>query len=187
MDDPSSILFMKVFADGSMCSEQINLLTVIAGQTGEAESILNVVKGELQRRFADHRAKHMNEKMQDLIPGTLNYNFEKLSESFRAPERSIAGPWCVDAVQDVLNNVRTYLQRQDMDVDAFDFLALIYDELTYPLSQLRHYLDKEQSAISDPKMGEIVTFYVKSKVDEIKQFAFDFDSGNHEVTDSEDT
>lgn len=186
MDDPSRVLFLKAYADGSTDSEQINLLTVIAEQAAEVGSILAAVRCELEQRVADHRAKFMNDKMQDVFPHTLGYAFEKLFESFRAPERSIAGPWCVDAVQDVLNDVRALLQRQDMDIDTFDFLDMIYEELAYPVTQLRAYFNREPSAIRDPKMGEIVAFYTRAKVDELKQFAADFDSSDHEATDSND-
>lgn len=185
MDDPTSILFMKAFADGSTDTERIDLVTVIARQAAEVNSILMVVTEELQRRVAEHRARFMNDRMQDVIPDTLDYTLEKLIEAFRAPDRSIAGPRCIDAVQDVLNDVQTYLRRQEMDIDAFDFLEVIYDELAYPLAQLRAYLNGEPSAIVDSKMGEIVSLYTKAKVDELKQFAVDFDSSDLNGTTSE--
>jgi hypothetical protein len=183
MDDPTGVLFLKAFADGSTVYEQINLLTIIARQDAEVDSILASISCELERRLADHRTKFMNDKMQDAFPYTLSYAFEKLSESFRAPERSIAGPWCVNAMQDVLSYVQAYLQRQDMNIDSFDFLEVVYDELAYPLSQLRAYFNSEPSVIVDPKMGEIVTFYVKAKVEKLKQFAAEFDSFNDEGND----
>jgi hypothetical protein len=60
---------------------------------------------------------------------------------------------------------------------------VVYDELAYPLAQLRAYFNSEPSVIVDPKMGEIVTFYVKAKVEELKQFAAEFDSFNDEGND----
>ncbi|CAN0510783.1 unnamed protein product, partial [Phaeothamnion confervicola] len=113
--------------------------------------------------------------MQDAIPDTLGYMLQKLSEAFYAPDRSIDGVGSVEAVQDALESVRSYLLRQDVDVDAFDFLKLIYDELVYPLAQLRAYFNGEPTTIADRKMGGIVAFYVTTKVGELRSFAADFD------------
>jgi hypothetical protein len=176
MDTPRDVLYMKAYADGTVHTEHIDILAVIAGQAVEVDSILSDVLVELRRRVEDHRERFKDDKMRETIPDMLDYALQKLSEGFYAPERAISGEWAVNQVQQTLDAVRSYLQRQDMDVDTFDFLQLIYDELTYPLAQLHAHFTAEPSTIADRKMGEIVAFYVKAKVDELKAFASDFDS-----------
>ncbi|MGC4108719.1 MAG: hypothetical protein QM753_20540 [Thermomicrobiales bacterium] len=185
MDTPSDVLFMRALADGSTESERIDLSAVIAAHTADVNHILGNVLDDLQQRVNDHRERFKDDHMQDAIPDTLGYMLQKLSEAFYAPDRSIGGLASVEAVQNALDGVRSYLHRQDADVDAFDVLELIYDELSYPLVQLRAYFRDEPTTIADRKMGAIVAFYVTEKVGELRSFAADFDSSDDEPMDSE--
>jgi len=176
MNHPNDIRLLSFYPDGSMKVEGIDLTDLTGRQTCNIECILAGIVSILRQRIEDHKAKFMNDKFADVFPSTLDHNFEKLFEALRRPDRFDQGLWAVQDVEQIMANFRAALQRQDMDVDTFDSVELLFDELAYPIAELRKHLEGQPSDIQSVRMAKIVGFYMRVKADELKQTTVDLDS-----------
>jgi hypothetical protein len=167
---------LSVFPNDDIEAEDINVHQFIDHQRSDVEVVLTSVADALRQRVAEHEATLMDHRFADVFPGTLGYTFEKLFEAFRAPERSIGAGWSVGVVEGLLQDFRDALKAQDMDIDTFPFVELVYDEMQFPIAQLKAYLEGSDSEIRSDRMALIVAFYVKAKVDELRSLAQDLDA-----------
>jgi hypothetical protein len=167
---------MSTLADGKAIFKVVDTQFLIADQRVQLSSTMSSLIDTLTQRVKEHRGKFMSDRFVDVFPPTLGYAFEKLFESFRHPERAGLGAWAADEVERVLTSFRAALQRQDMDIDTVESVELVYEELSYPVGELKKYLNEELSDIDSNDMAQIVTYYVKAKIDELRLIAIDLDT-----------
>ena len=173
---PEGFTLLSVYPNGKTEVEDVNVQRSIVHQREDVGTILKTVTDALRQRVEEHEARFMDYRFADVFPETLGYAFEKLIEAFRAPERSIGAEWSIDVVERMLQDFRGALKAQDMDLDTFPFVKLVYDELRFPLAQLKAYIEGSVSEIQSDRMALIVAFFLKAKVTELRQLADDLDS-----------
>lgn len=118
----------------------------------------------------------MNHRFADAFPGTLGYAFEKLLEAFRDPGRPIGAGWSIGVIEQLLLDFPDALKVQDMDIDTFDSVELLYDQIMFPVAQLKAYVEGNGSEIRSDRMASVAAFYLRAKVDELREIADDLDT-----------
>jgi hypothetical protein len=155
--------------------EDVHIGSLLAHQTEDVTQVLTSVVAELDKRAADHKAVFMNERLSNTFPDTLGYAFEKVGDAIRGSMPREVGVWGIEAVEKAMGDFRAALGRRDMELDTFDTVASLYDELGYAIAELKKYLRAEPSDVPNARMAGIVSHFVYRKVDELRDIAREID------------
>lgn len=63
-----------------------------------------------------------------------------------------------------------------MDIDTFDSVELLCDEIMFPVAQLKEYVEGNGSEIRLDRMASVVAFYLRAKIDKLREIADDLDT-----------
>lgn len=133
--------------------QYVPVMELISKQRKEVARILSEVIKELNVRDEEHKTKFRSESLKETFHLVL-YAFEKISEELRG-SRQIMAKWAVGELQSALDSFEEMLNKRGMGVETYDSVKFHYDEIEYPLGELRKFFDGEPSEIASPKAARV--------------------------------
>lgn len=126
------------FADGTPPREQwVDVSAIIVRQRERACRLLSAVVAELEDREREHRMTFHGDRLQEALPGVLDYYFEKMYQAVRdsTPE---FGAMHVRLVQQAVDEVERLVKERD-SFGGWDSFAYEFEQIRYPLAELLIY------------------------------------------------
>jgi hypothetical protein len=165
--------------DGSMHWEEVVIPDLIAQQRQDVADILGRVIKELETEEERHREEFRRERLQDLLPASLSYDYQKIAEATAGTttrEGAGLGQVSVKMMRQALERLREALTRRGL-AEALHLNESI-DEILYPLSELDAFF-KTIRAGETPRLNErlayICAFFVDRRIEGLRQTAREID------------
>ena len=149
-----------------------NIVELITLQYKSVNKILGDFTKMLEDEDKAHKDKFKEIKLADTFPGTINYHFQKLTETSFGSNGKILGKGNFEIIQKSLEKFKEELQRRD-SLDAYSGINMTFEDLVYPMKKLEDYFNDN----IEMNMEEIriYKFFIKSKFDELIYMAKEID------------
>ena len=124
------------------------------------------------------------EKFIDAFTGQTNYAFEQLSKGVyeTGPEQAAhagMGLWGLGHIRGILTRLQDSLTKGGMELVNYPGIAEIYTEVGYPSERLEAFLEAKKTgkqAPIDEETASIFVFFLRKKLDELREMAREVDS-----------
>lgn len=165
------------FSDGTSQFRSINIPELIEEQRRFISEILSTLIANLEAEEKAHKEKFCMEKLVDIFPDTLVYNFEKIFEGIFREDNAEFAALNLEQVSEVTHNFRKAIGRRNMDF--YESLEDDYNRIEHTIAHLGQYfrskMTSEKSEIEEPTAHIFATF-LHSQVDNLKQYANQIDN-----------
>ncbi len=163
---------------GTSKFEWISIPKLIADQHSYASAIFTSIIEKLEQEEAAHKEQFKKEKLVAVFSATLAYHLEKVFESIRSGENPAFGAINLGILTQALKDLQAVLAKRGIELDTYEVIEDLYEELAYPMSELETYLqhlEKGQKPNINEKTAYIFAFFVTKKIDELKDVAKEID------------
>lgn len=155
--------------------QHIFVMKLIEKQRAETARILIEVIEDLREREKSHREQFREVKLVGAFH-LVGYAFEKISEELYGKSVPALGNWGVDQLRSALTQFEKELQSRDLSVESFDTIKYLYrDEIEYPLTELRSFLNGEPSEIASKRGAMVYADALRSYFDQLREIATGID------------
>ncbi len=169
----SGFTLASYFSDGSSAQfRDIKTPELIIEQRKFISSILTTLINNLEAEEKAHKEKFRMEKLIEIFPETLVYDFEKLLEGIFNDEDAALSDAKLEIIIDVINKFHEAVGRRNMD--SYERLQDDYELIKYAAINLRKYF-RGKNGIENPA-AQIYYFFLQHKVDELKAYAQEIDN-----------
>lgn len=173
----SGFQLISYFADGSSPQfRNIDLPELIIKQRKFISKILDSLITQLEVEEKAHKARFRMDKLVNIFPGTLGYNFEKIFEGIYRDDYAEFAVLNLQQVQEIAYNFREAIKLRNMDF--YESLQEEYELLEYARAHLNeYYLAKtngEESNIETPA-AKIFADFLQRQLDTLKTYAQEID------------
>ncbi len=173
----SGFKLASFFADGSPPQfRDIEIPGLIVEQRKFISTILATLIGNLEAEEKAHKAKFRMEKLVDIFPATLGYNFEKVFEGIFRDDYAEFGALNLEQIREVVQKFRKAVGRRNKDFyqslqDEYD---LIDDAIFNMDKYYRAKVGGDKSEVETPTAKIFATF-LRGQVDTLKEYAQEID------------
>lgn len=160
--------------------KHVGIPVLITTQRNILCELLEKVSDKLRNDEMTHRAKYRESKLTDLFPQNLSYHYEKITEQIHGDHEFGMGIVGIERIIDFSHKLKQALDERE-SLRANDFLRYRFEELDYPINELRAYLDSEKSSKLNDKDADIFLFYIRKSFDELYEVVQEIDSKYEQV------
>ena len=153
----------------------INLFSLVATQRKSISNILEELSTALSHELDPHKEAFRLAKLQDTLPPSLSHAFEKIDQAVRRREPVELGLYGINTVKQALRDFEDALRRRGIEVDTYDRIKYLLEDLEYPLEQLNLFLQGSTSDIVNTTLASIVASFVRQYVYELAFLAKELD------------
>jgi hypothetical protein len=175
---PDGFQLLSTDASGRREFTYISLRELAEEQNSYIGEILGDVVAELEARTKLHREEFRHEKLADIFPNTLSYQFEKLFASARGEEPIQLGLWALSELQTMLHLFSERLKARGIALETYDSIKSTYERLKYPIGELQTFLEERTSpkrTTINEATAHIYSFFVEAQVRELMRIADEID------------
>jgi len=174
----NSLTLLSCYSDGKNEFKDITISDLIADQKEYISKILESIITKLEYEEKAHKEKFRMEKLVSIFPSHLQYDLSKLREGTRKNERAAQGEIAARSIRKTLQNFQQALAKRGIELETYDSIKYLYNELEYPLCELEEFfqcviLEKEPKI--NEKAAYIFADFVARKIDELIQIAQEID------------
>jgi hypothetical protein len=166
---------LSFYDDGTYSSRDVWIPAILEDQKTDLGQVLREVIDELERRKAAHVAEFRGEQLIDTFQDGLGYAFEKISSALYSSGPPELGEWGINVVDKAVSDFREALNRRGLEVGALEFVDFVFDELAYPIDQLKRYLRQEANDVPNTETARIFVTYIRVKVGTLQRIAQEID------------
>ena len=148
--------------------------TLVEKQRTEATRILLEVVKQLQEEDRTHKEQFRETKLRASFGQTL-YAFEKVFEDLKGNSQRAMGGWGADHLQNSLDQFESLLKARGMNLETYDSIKYRYDEIRYPLSELRKFFASQESDISKRETAVVFADALQGHFSELMDIAKEID------------
>jgi hypothetical protein len=159
--------------DGKIC-QYVPVQELVEKQRAEAIRILSEVINDLREQEQEYRRKYRDTKLMQVFD-QVGYAFEKILEEVRQDSTPILSRWAVDHLQKSLDDFERLLKERGLDIDTYDSVEYLYNEIRHPLVELRKFLVGESCEVLSAKSAVVFTKALQVSFDELGQIAKEID------------
>ncbi len=149
-----------------------DIVKLIDSQRKSINSSLKELVRMLQNEEKEHIGQYNDKEIADLFPSTLNYHFQKLTESSLVSKERQFRKINFDIITSTLKKFKLELKKRD-SLDAYIGVNIVLEDLIYPIEKLRKFFSNEVNL--DEEEVKIYSFYVKKQFDELIEMAKEID------------
>jgi hypothetical protein len=166
---------VTAFGDGGHTMEDIDLIELIGKNRTMLERVLQRVKDEQEAIEMEHRAKFRDEKLVDIFPPTMDYQFEKVYEGARRLGTGDGdfGKISLKVIVGYVAKFKEALTKRG-SLNASSDLRFYFEEIEYPLGELHAYFEGAGS-LKDPRAADIFAHFAHTKMRELVKIAQEID------------
>lgn len=162
-------------SQGRFQSGRITIPTLIADQKDDLSQILESLIRRLEDEDAAHKEKFRMDKLAAVFPQTLTYHFSKVVEGIRKGELQFAAI-NLEQITKALESFKEALASRGIELETYDSIKYLYDQLEHPLRRLQRFLKNQTSESGfGPQDANIFVYFVEKKVEELKRIAQEID------------
>jgi len=164
---------------GTSKFEWISIPKLIADQHSYASAIFTSVIEKLEQEETAHKEQFKKEKLVAVFSPTLAYHIEKIFESIRSGDNPAFGAINLGILTQALQDFEAALAKRGIELDTYEVIEDLYEELAYPISELEAYfqhLEKGHRPNINEKTAYIFAFFITKKFDELKDLAEEIDA-----------
>jgi len=175
----NSFTLLSCYSDGENKFRDITITDLITDQKEHISRILEQIITKLENEEKAHKEKFRMEKLVSVFPSHLHYDLSKLREGTRKNERVAQGDIAVLSIRRTLHTFKQALAKRGIELDTYDSIKYLYNELEYPLCELEKYfqcLIHEKEPEINEKTAHIFADFVTKKVEELEQIAKEIDN-----------
>jgi hypothetical protein len=166
---------VTTFGDGGHTMEDIDLMGLIRKNRSMLERVLHRVKDEQEAIEMEHRSKFRDEKLVDIFPPTMDYQFEKVYEGARRLGTGDGefGKISLKVIVGYLTKFKDAPIKRGSLNDTSD-LKFYFEEIEYPLRELEAYFEGAGS-LKDPRAADIFAHFAHTKMRDLVKIAQEID------------
>ncbi len=169
-----SFQLLSIDKDGQQV-RNIALRTLIEDQRREISQFLQETRSALMLEDAELHARYADQPVARHFPDALGYYLEKVEEGIRHAESRPLSIGCLGLIRDILSNVQAELEGRD-EWDAADSIRLSFNEIVWPLNQLKSLLQSELLQDGDRQLAEVCVYALRGRLNELRTLVRDWDS-----------
>lgn len=155
--------------------QNIRVCELIKKQRAEVVQVLSRVVNELKQEDNKHKMLHRSRKLRESFD-QVGYALEKIHEELRGnSEAAVLGKWGADHLQASLDGFESMLRERGLGIDTYDSVRFLYDEIAFPLTELRRFLGREDSVIPSAKAAVVFAYALRGWFGELKEIAEEID------------
>lgn len=164
------------YRDNRMFFENINIIEIIEKQRNLLSDKLNIILESLKKEEKSHQDMFKMKNLEEAFHSTYTYHVSGVFESILSPEKRPVGIAHLEQVKNILDKLKKLLKERGIEIDTYDSIKMVYDELEYPIKELDDFFDEktEQNKVND-KTAYIIAFFVKEKIEELKSIIEEID------------
>jgi hypothetical protein len=152
---------------------------LVADQRYDGADILQKVITHMKAEEDRHRQQFRDEKMENYLPHTLGYHFQKIGEATAGKTTNVGaalGRVSVQMIREALEGFQAALARRGLD-DTWHLNESIA-EVLYPLSEIEAFFDAVQRG-EEPRLNErlvyFCSYFAQHRVESLRQTAREID------------
>ncbi|MBN1876419.1 MAG: hypothetical protein JXA33_19500 [Anaerolineae bacterium] len=173
----SGFQLISYFADGSSPQfRNIDLQELITKQREFISKILGSLITQLEAEGKAHKARFRMEKLVDIFPSTLGYNFEKIFEGIHRDDYAEFADLNLQQIQEIAYNFREAVKKRNMDF--YESLQEEYELLEYARTHLNEYYlartNGEEAKTEIPTV-KIFADFLQRQLDTLRTYAQEID------------
>jgi hypothetical protein len=147
---------------------------LIEKQRVEVARILSEVVEDLRAEEEVHRARFREVKFMALF-SQVSYAFEKIFEEIRRDSARVLSSWAVEHLRKSLDEFGALLKARGLNVDSYDSIEYLYNQIDHPLTELTKFVKNEPSEILSSKSAVVFAEALRQYFDELQQIASEID------------
>lgn len=147
---------------------------LIEKQRAEVVRILSEVVEDLRAEEEDHRSRFREVKLMAVF-GQVSYAFEKIFEEIRRDSGPVLSRWAVEHLRQSLDEFGTLLKARGLNVDSYDSIEYLYNQIDHPLTELTKFVKNEPSEILSSESAVVFAEALRQYFDELQQIASEID------------
>lgn len=160
----------------------IEIAALIEKQRKEVVRVLGEVVNELKNEDAEHKATHRDTKLSQPFHHEL-YAFEKISEGLSSKRELSLAKWGAEHLQKILDDFENLLKVRGLTVETYVGIKYNYEQIAYPLGELRKFLSGEKSEIPNNEAARVYEDALRGYFEELYEMAQELDNEYSEDAD----
>jgi hypothetical protein len=162
------------FADGTPPREQwVDVPAMGERQRKALCRLLSGVVAELEKRELEHRMAFRGTRLQEAMPGALDYYFEKMYQAVREKTPEF-GAGHVRLVLDAVNELERLVNERD-PARGWDSFVYEFDQIRYPLAELLDYFSSDGSGRLRATDADIFISFAQARMHTLRTMAHEVD------------
>ncbi len=156
--------------------KHISIPRLVTDQRRYVSSMLTAVLTNLKQDDAAHKEKFKMDKLAPIFAQS-HYLIEKVYEGVLSDEQAQLGAGHLRLLEKQLEGFRDKLAERGIELETYDSIKLVYQQLKYPLDKLKVYFrgaDDDESSI-DSRTAEIFVEYVDTRLGRLEEMAGEID------------
>jgi hypothetical protein len=147
---------------------------LIEKQRVELARILSEIVEDLRAEEEVHRARFREVKLMAMF-SQVSYAFEKIFEEIRGDSARVLSSWAVEHLRKSLDEFGALLKARGLNVDSYDSIEYLYNQIDHPLTELTKFVKNEPSEILSSKSAVVFAEALRLYFDELQQVASEID------------
>lgn len=177
---PNGFQLLSSYRNGGEEIRDINIPKLLEDQKKYVSQVLRRVVKQLETEMTAHKKKFQNEKLVECFPEVWSYHISKLAEGTykRTKVNAVMALVSLHSLENILEAFREALARRGIELDTYDSVKWLYNELEYPLSELRDFFEavkKMSNPTLDHRAAYIFACYIRDKIGELRKIAQEID------------
>jgi len=163
------------FADGTPPREQwVDVPAIIGRQRERICRLVSTVIAELESREREHRMTFRGTRLQEVLPGVLDYYFEKMYQAVRdaTPE---FGAMHVRLVQQAVDELERLVKERDT-AGGWDSFGYEFEQIRYPLAELLVYFTPNGDRRLRAQDADIFISFAQARMHSLRVMAAEVDA-----------
>lgn len=154
--------------------QYVPVLALIEKQRVESERILTEVVNELREQEEIYRAQFRDTKLVATFH-LVGYAFEKIFEGIRRDSVVNMSPWGIGHLQKVLDDFEGLLKQRGLQLDTYDTIKYLYEDISHPLAELTKFISGQPSEVRSAKSAIVFAEALQGYFDRLRSLAKEID------------
>ncbi|HAO77838.1 MAG TPA: hypothetical protein DCQ92_02460 [Verrucomicrobia subdivision 3 bacterium] len=167
-------VLVKNYPDRRTECLDVDIIDLIQKQRANLAATLTSMADKLKEDDMKHKRQFEHEKLQDLFPSTIDYDFEKIYGVCDRNESPEIGATAIKITFAYLEKFKTALQTRGI-LKAYEFVVDDLDLIEYSLTGLRKFIEGSPDSTLDSKSANIFAFFAREHIDSLLETAKEID------------
>jgi hypothetical protein len=163
---------LTVSSDSKYHTQEVDISELMNEQRRVLDSMLQDLIEKLRSDEMSHREKYKDDKISDILSGSLSYAFGKIFQGTIGDTEFILVGIHVKEIKDCLGRFRAALEARG---DWGGTVSYDFGLLDYPLQKLEEYGANRNEAKLNDKDAYIFAHFVESQIEDLKMIAKELD------------